>query len=567
MDLSRMMTKFDIARALEQIAFLLELRGENSFKVKAYSHAAEILQKLPQDPADLVRPENLGQVKGIGPTLSATILEIITTGHSRLHEELLGLFPAGLLELAGIPGLGPKKLKIIHEQLGVSSLGELQYACIENRLVDLPGFGLKGQERLLTGIRQFQRHKGFQLTSVAIAEAENLLDAVRSLRGIKQADLAGDLRRKSEVVQNLCMVIACSSIGPVATLLAGIAGMTQVTHKDRALITCNSPQGLPLEIFVAEPSDYGGALFRATGQSTHVQAVMNRIAAPGAFLTEEAIYDAAALPYIPPELREGHGEIELAETGQIPALVEASQIQGIFHTHTLYSDGAATVAEMAAAARDLGYRYIGISDHSQAAFYARGLKEDRILAQRAEIAAVQKALPEIRIFKGIEADILPDGTMDYSDELLGSFDFVIASVHSRFNLSEDDQTRRICRALSNPHVTMLGHATGRLLLSRDGYRADMKQVIDTAAQYDKLIEINASPHRLELDWRLCRYAKQRGVRFSINPDAHSTDALKTVPLGVNVARKGGLCSQDIINTLPADDMASYLDSRRPAAAL
>ena len=560
------MTKFDIARVLEQMAFLLELRGENSYKAKAYSHAAEILQKLSQDPAELVRAESLGQLKGIGPTLSATISELVTTGRCRLHEELLALYPATLLELAGIPGLGPKKLKMIHEQLGVSSLGELQYACIENRLVDLPGFGLKGQERILTGIRQFQRHQGFQLTSVAIAEAESLLEVVRSLPGVKRADLAGDLRRKTEVLQNLSIVIGCSSTVSVAPLLAGIPGMTQVTQKDRALITAHSPQGLPLEILVADSSDYGGTLFRATGQSAHVQAVLNRIASPGAFLAEEAIYAAAGLPYIPPELREGHGEIELAESGQLGSLVEASQVQGIFHTHTLYSDGAASVADMAAAARDLGYRYIGISDHSQAAFYARGLKEDRILAQRAEIAAVQKKLPEIRIFKGIEADILPDGAMDYSDELLGTFDFVIASVHSRFNLSEEDQTRRICRALSNPHVTMLGHATGRLLLSRDGYRADMKQVIDAAAKNDKVIEINASPHRLELDWRLCRYAKEKGVKFSINPDAHSTEALKTVPLGVNVARKGGLCTQDIINTLPADDMASYLSSRRPQPA-
>jgi DNA polymerase (family 10) len=562
-----MMTKFDIARVLEQMAFLLELRGENSFKAKAYNRAAEILHKLPQDPADLVRTDSLGQLKGIGRSLSATISELMTTGRCHLHEELLALFPASIFELADIPGLGPKKLKVLHEELGVSSLGELQYACIENRLVDLPGFGPKGQERILMGIRQFQRHKGFQLTSVAIVEAENLLEIIRSLPGVKQADLAGDLRRKVEVLQNLCMVLACSSSVSLTPLLAGIPGMTQVTEKEGALVTAYSPQGLPLEIVMADASDYGAALFRATGHSTHVGAVLDRLAAPRQFPTEEALYAAAGLPYIPPELREGHGEIELAATRQLPTLIEASQIQGIFHTHTVYSDGAATVADMAAAARDLGYRYIGISDHSQAAFYARGLKEDRILAQRAEIAAIQRKLPEIRIFHGIEADILPDGAMDYSDEILATFDFIIASVHSRFNLSEEDQTRRICRALSNPYVTMLGHATGRLLLSRDGYRADMRQVINVAAENNKVIEINASPHRLELDWRLCRYAKEKGVRFSINPDAHSTEALKTVPLGVGVARKGGLSAQDIINTLPVDDMTSYLSLRRPQPAL
>ena len=562
-----MMTKHEIAAILEEIAFLLELKGENPFKAKAYSRAAEILKTLPEEPAALVAQARLVEVKGIGPTLAATVEELVTGGRCRLHQELLELFPRGLLDLAGVPGLGPKKLKVIHDRLGVSSLGELQYACIENRLVDIPGFGLKGQERILTGIRQFQRHQGFHLGAAVIGEAENLLTTVRSLPSVEQADLAGDLRRKAEVVQDIAMVIASSSPAVLSTQLAAIPGITQLIQTSPALVTARSPQGLPLEITVVTPADYGSALFFATGHSSHVEAVRKRIDAHGPYRTEEAVYAAAGLPYIPPELREGHGEIELAETGQLPELVEASQIQGIFHNHTLYSDGSATVEAMAAAAQDLGYRYIGISDHSQSAFYARGLKEDRIIAQRAEMAAVQHRLPGIRIFKGIEADILPDGAMDYPDELLATFDFVIASVHSRFNLSEEDQTRRICRALSNPYVTMLGHATGRLLLSRDAYRVDMRSVIDAAAANGKLIEINASPHRLELDWRLCRYAKQKGVKFSINPDAHSPEALATVPLGVNVARKGGLSADDIINTLPAEEMKSYLQVRRPALVL
>ena len=561
------MTKYEIAAILEEIAFLLELKGENPFKARAYNRAAEILKTLPEEPAALVAERRLDEVKGIGPTLAATVEELVTSGSCQLHVELLELFPRGLLELAGVPGLGPKKLKVIHDRLGVSSLGELQYACIENRLVDLPGFGRKVQERILTGIRQFQRHQGFHLGAAIMGEAENLLADVRSLPGVEQADLAGDLRRKAEVVQDVTMVIASSSPAVLPTELAAIPGITQVIQTRPGLITARSAQGLPLEITVVTLADYGSALFSATGHSSHVEAVRKRIDAHEPYRTEEAVYAAAGLPYIPPELREGHGEIELAETGRLPELVEASQVQGIFHNHTLYSDGSATVEAMAMAAQDLGYRYIGISDHSQSAFYARGLKEDRIFAQRAEMAAVQRKLPGIRIFKGIEADILPDGAMDYPDELLATFDFVIASVHSRFNLSEEDQTRRICRALSNPYVTMLGHATGRLLLSRDAYRVDMRSVIDAAAANGKLIEINASPHRLELDWRLCRYAKQKGVKFSINPDAHSPEALATVPLGVNVARKGGLSAGDIINTLPAEEMKSYLQVRRPALVL
>jgi DNA polymerase (family 10) len=561
------MTKHDIARVLEEMAFLLELKGENPFKAKAYGHAAAAVISLPEEPAALAAQGLLRDVKGLGPTLTATVLELITTGRCLLHEELLAKFPRGLLELADVPGLGAKKLKVIHERLGVSSLGELQYACIENRLAQLPGFGPKAQERIVAGIRQFQRHKGFHLYGTAIGEAERLLATVRDLRSVEQAELAGDLRRKTEVVQDLCVVIASSSPASLPPLLAAIPGMAEMRENESGLITARSPQGLPLEIRVSGLSDYGSALFDATGHSSHVEAVRQRIAVPGPYKTEDALYTAAGLPYIHPELREGQGEIEMAAMGGFSQLVEASQVQGIFHNHTLYSDGSATVEEMAAAARDLGYRYIGISDHSQSAFYARGLKEDRIMAQRAEMAAVQEKLSGIRIFKGIEADILPDGAMDYPDDVLATFDFVIASVHSRFNLSEEEQTNRICRALSNPYVTMLGHATGRLLLSRDGYRADMKRVIDAAAANGKLIEINASPHRLELDWRWCRYAKQKGVKFSINPDAHSTEALATVPLGVNVARKGGLSADDIINTLPVDEMASYLQVRRPALSV
>ncbi|HZC67863.1 MAG TPA: PHP domain-containing protein, partial [Nitrospirales bacterium] len=260
--------------------------------------------------------------------------------------------------------------------------------------------------------------------------------------------------------------------------------------------------------------------------------------------------------------REGHGEIELAGSGRLPVLLEPGRIQGVFHTHTIYSDGSATLEQMVEATRSLGYRYIGISDHSQSAFYANGLKEDRIRAQHAEIAAVQKKFPDVRIFKGIEADILVDGAMDYPYEVLATFDFVIASVHSRFNLSEEEQTRRICRALANPYVTMLGHSTGRLLLSRDGYRVDMKQVLDAAAAHGKIVEINANPHRLDLDWRLCGYAKEKGVKFSINPDAHSTEGLADVPFGVNVARKGGVTAEDVVNTLPVEKMTVSLQSIR-----
>jgi DNA polymerase (family 10) len=576
------MTKREIAAVLEEIAFLLELKGENPFKVKAYATGARVIESLPEEPAVLVQKGLLRNVKGIGQTLEGTVTELVTTGRSTVHQELQAAFPASLLDMAAIPGLGPKKLKAIYDHLGISTVGELEYACIENRLVGLQGFGQKSQEKILAGIRQYKRRQGFHLYANVIEEAEGILAAVRGTPGVVRADHAGEIRRRCEVVQALVLVAAGGQSQSLIDALRGVPEVTQVEYQTEArTLVARSPQGLPVSIKLTEAATYGWELLRATGSQEHVEALTQRLVGRGALPgratgggaswrarggrmeTEEAIYAAEGLPYIPPELREGHGEIELAESGGLPVLLEPGQIQGVFHTHTIYSDGSATLEQMVEATRLLGYRYIGISDHSQSAFYANGLKEERIRAQHAEIAAVQKKFPDVRIFKGIEADILADGAMDYPDEVLATFDFVIASVHSRFNLSEEEQTRRICRALANPYVTMLGHSTGRLLLSRDGYRVDMRQVLDAAAAHGKIVEINANPHRLDLDWRLCGYAKQKGVKFSINPDAHSTEGLADVPFGVNVARKGGVTAQDVVNTLPVEAMAAKLQSMRP----
>src|SRR5438128_8401292 len=561
------MSKREIGAVLEEIAFLLELKGENPFKVKAYSTGARVIESLPEEPAVLVQKGLLRNVKGIGQTLEGTVTELVTTGRSTLHQELLAAFPASLLEMAAIPGLGPKKIKAIYDQLGISSVGELEYACIENRLVGLQGFGQKTQEKILAGIRQYKRRQGFHLYANVIEEAESILTALRGAPGVVRADHAGEIRRRCEVVQNIMLVVAGGQPQALIDALRGVPEVTQVEYlPETRTLAARSPQGLPVSIKLTEAANYGWEWLTAAGHAEHVEGLTQRLQARGAAVggeTEEASYAAAGLPYIPPELREGHGEIELAESGRLPVLLEPGQIQGVFHTHTIYSDGSATLEQMVEATRSLGYRYIGISDHSQSAFYANGLKEDRIRAQHAEIAAVQKKFPDVRIFKGIEADILADGAMDYPDEVLATFDFVIASVHSRFNLSEEEQTRRICRALANPYVTMLGHSRGRLLLSRDGYRVDMKQVLDAAAAHGKIVEINANPHRLDLDWRLCGYAKEKGVKFSVNPYAHSTEGLADVPFGVNVARKGGVTAADVVNTLPADAMAAQLQAMRP----
>jgi DNA polymerase (family 10) len=438
----------------------------------------------------------------------------------------------------------------------------LEYACIENRPVALPGFGQKTQDKIRQGILQLKKRRGFHLFASVIGEAKGIVETVRRTAGVRRAELVGDLRRCAEIVRSIEVLAAADRPQMVLETLRQVEGLSDLAVEG-GRITAKAAVGVPVTVTVSEALT-PHALLVETGTEGHLALLAARAArrdvawnlhgggngkaAPQAD-SEEALYAQLGLPFIAPELREGLDEIELAEAGLIGVLVEPRHIQGIFHNHTNASDGSANLEEMVEAAKALGYRYIGISDHSQSAFYANGLKEDRIREQHAAIDALRKRVSDIAIFKGIEADILADGSMDYPDEVLARFDFVIGSVHSRFNLSEEDQTNRVLRALTNPYVTMLGHPTGRLLLSREGYRIDMKKVIDAAKRYGKIVEINANPHRLDLDWRLCRYAKAKGVKVSINPDAHATDGLEDVPFGVNVARKGGLTAADVINTL------------------
>ena len=564
------MDKRQVSRILEEIGLLLELKGESPFRSNAYYNAARTINALSGDLADLVASGRIRDVKGIGQALAEKLAELVGTGHLRYYEELKQSIPQGLVEMAGIPGLGPKKIALVWDQLGITTVGELEYACIENRLAGLPGFGPKTQDKTRQGILQLRRRRGYHLYAHVIEEADLILAALRQAAGPGQAELVGDLRRRMEIVHSIEVLVGAGQPEAALGRLRQVEGLKEVgLVEDR--ITARSPSGLPVSVRLMKVLT-GQALLAATGNDEHLAALAARAArrnipwhvgrngggSPSEVESEEALYARVGLPFIEPELREGRDEIEAAEAGRAKALVQAGQIQGIFHNHTVYSDGSAGLEEMTEAARALGYRYIGISDHSQSAFYANGLKEDRIREQHAAIDALRKRISGITIFKGIEADILADGSMDYPDEVLARFDFVIGSVHSRFNLSEEEQTARVMKALANPHVTMLGHPTGRLLLSREGYRIDMKRVIDAAKEYGKVIEVNANPHRLDLDWRLCRYAKAKGVKVSINPDAHATDGLEDVPFGVNVARKGGLEPSDVVNTLGPDEILQAL---------
>jgi DNA polymerase (family 10) len=428
---------------------------------------------------------------------------------------------------------------------------------------------------VLAALGEYRRGQGYRLYADVLDEAGSLEQAFATISGVRKVTAAGALRRKMEVIGDYHFVFACedAKADRLVTTLEATPNLTEVRAIDSATIAATSPTGIPITMTLAPRDSYGFHLLLATGSAEHLEQVLTRFKEQGyknwdtvrqrlSGASERALYRAIGLPYVPPELREGRHELELLAGRRAAHLIEPGQIQGFFHFHTDYSDGAATVEEMVLAARARGYRYLGISDHSQSAFYANGMKEPRIRAQWAEIDAVQAKYPDIHIFKGIEADILPDGSMDYADDVLAEFDFVIASVHSRFNLPEADQTRRVCRALANPYVTMLGHPTGRLLLSRAGYRLDLSQVIEAAVRHRTLLEINGSRHRLDLDWRVVRTAKAQGVQFCINPDAHAVDELRNVPLGVNVARKGGLAAGDVVNTKSLAEMRTFLSKMK-----
>jgi DNA polymerase (family 10) len=561
------MDKREIARLFEEIGLLLELKGESPFKSKAYYNAARTIETLTEDLGWLVTTGKIREVKGIGQALAEKLAELVGTGRLAYYETLKQSIPPGLVEMTAIPGLGPKKITAVWHHLGVTTVGELEYACIENRLVGLPGFGQKTQDKIRQGILQLKKRRGFHLYANVIGEAERIMKTVGAASGVRGAALVGDLRRRMEIVGDIRILVGASRTGSVLEALRQVEGFAELSLTGN-VITGKSPAGVSVGVTVCEEVT-PHRLLAATGNDAHLALLSARASrmkvrwdltgeasgmpAPEGD-SEETLYAAMGLPYIEPELREGLDEVEAAEAGRLATLVQAGQIQGIFHNHTTYSDGAAGLEEMVASAKALGYRYIGISDHSQSAFYANGLKEDRIREQHAAIDSLRKRVSGIDIFKGIEADILPDGSMDYPDEVLARFDFVIGSVHSRFNLSEAEQTARVVRALANPFVTMLGHPTGRLLLSREGYRIDMKRVIEAAQGHGKAIEINANPHRLDLDWRLCRYVKAQGVKVSVNPDAHDTEGLEDVPFGVNVARKGGLTASDVVNTLGPEEI-------------
>jgi DNA polymerase (family 10) len=567
------------AHVLSQIAAYLELAGANRFKSRAYRMAARGLLALGADDlAPLLKTGELSRVRGLGPATLAVVRDLVETGESRYLEELREATPEGLLELMGVPGLGTEKIHKLHEELGIASLADLEAAAQDGRLAKVRGMGPKTARKILTGI-SFMRDAGvLSLYPHAAAEAAHLVASVRSHPDVVRAEVAGSIRRRREVVADVDIVAACAqSPEKVAQSFTRISGVKSASGSD-ASVSIRFIDGTKLDLYCVAPEDFATALWRATGSSEHVERVTERFASRHVRLddnaltgargkrlhceTEEDVYAAAGLAWIPPELREDSGEVDAAARRSLPRLIEMDDLRGVLHCHTQYSDGKASIAEMAETARAKGWSYIGISDHSQAAFYASGVAREAMLEQHDEIDVLNATLDGFRVLKGVEADILADGRLDYDEELLDRFDYVIASIHSRFKMDGAAMTERVLRAMDDPHMTILAHPTGRLLLSRDAYALDIGAVLEKAAEVGVAVEVNADPHRLDLDWRYLHRAKELGVTIEIGPDAHSRNGLDWTELGVAMARKGWLEATDVLNARDASDVTAFARRRR-----
>ena len=572
------MQKKPVSDILENIAMLLEIKGENPFKSRAYYNAAKALSGI-TNLEELVKEKRLREIKGIGEALSQKIEEYSKTGTMAYYEELTQVVPESLLELMQIPNLGPKKIKVLYDELEITNIGELEYACKENRLIHLTGFGEKTQEKVLKGIEFFKRHKGEFLFGDVYQEAERIRQRLSTIVDPIWAEVCGSIRRRKEVVRDMDILVAAENHEKIASFFVSMPEVDQVLVTGETKTSVRMKSGIEADLRVVTRQEFPYALVYFTGSKEHNVRLRGIAKKKGWKLneygifdgdnlvtckSEEEIYRALGLPYIPPELREDSGEIEAAEQDKLPSLVQHEDIRGIFHVHTDFSDGVDSLERMVEAAQKFGFSYLGVSDHSKTAYYAGGLKHDAILKQWEVIDTLNKKNSTFRIFKGIESDILSGGSLDYDDSILEGFDFVIASVHSGFTMKKDDMEERILKAMKNPYTTILGHPTGRLLLSRDGYQVDMMRIIDCAAQNHVILELNASPYRLDIDWRYLKYAKDKGVMISINPDAHAVAGLEEVFFGVNIARKGWQESKDILNTRDVNDIKEIFTKIRNA---
>ena len=555
------MTNKEIARIFSDLASIMELHNENPFKIRSYENAYITLRKLDKPLAEMSRAE-IDTIKGVGKAIGDKIEELLKTGELETFEKYAEKTPAGVVDMLHIKGFGPKKIQAVWQDMGIESVGELLYACNENRLIELKGFGKKTQEEIRKAAEYFLKSKNKRFWAVADADTEGVIKLLQSgIAGLGISDFiierVGELRRLNPIVEKLEL------------LVAGVENIEQLFDNQQLMLVdkkentylCKTENNVPVLIYTCNLNEWGSKLFKYSGSRPFLEAFVKYTEGGADFKnlkTETEIFQKANLPFIEPELREDADILEIAKADKLPNLIQLGDIQGVIHSHTTYSDGINTLREMAEAAHRFGYKYIGISDHSKAAFYANGLKEDRVEQQWQEIDALNKEFFNFKILKSIESDILYDGSLDYSDDILRGFDFVIASIHSTLKMDEAKATARLIKAIENPYTKILGHPTGRLLLSREGYPIDHKKVIDACAANKVCIELNANPYRLDLDWTWIPYARERGVLISINPDAHSIEGIKDIRYGVLTARKGRLDTEGCLNARDLDGFWDFL---------
>ena len=585
------MTKEQITSVLERIAILLELKEENPFKIRAYTNAARAIETFGGNIANFQDEEALAKIPGIGKSIAEKIKELAATGSLKYFEELSAEFPPGIMELFSLSGLGAKKIKGLYDQLGISSIEQLQKACEDGRVAELPGFGETTQQKLCDAIAKRASHAGsFQLGQVA-AEAETLRSDLAAHSDALQVDIAGSYRRRKEILHDLDLLVATKNPAAIMQFFVSHPLVESTIAHGPTKSSVRLRSGVQCDLRVVSTAEYPFALAYFTGNKEHNIELRSRALQRGWTLNEyrlaqvpvdpkakkkrpvkkipnvhdEAeLYRAVDLDFIAPELRENWGEFEAAEKHSLPKLIEKENLRGTFHCHTTASDGHNSIEEMAAAAQELGLEYLGIADHSRSSIQAHGIDEPKLRFQIATIRKLNKKLHGFRVFAGIECDILRDGSLDFPDDVLAQLDYVIVSVHSVFNLSETEMTQRVIRAIENPFVTMLAHPTGRLLLKREPYQIDIPAILDAAARTGTWIELNSAPKRLDLDWRWWPLAKQKGVKCVINPDAHRTERLQDLWFGIGIARKGWLTKDDVVNCLPLGEMEPALRVKRNA---
>ena len=560
------MSNDEIAQILQETADLLELTGGNPYRARAFSRAARSLSGLDDTVSDRIGAGTLVDVQGIGDGMAEHVADILHGGSFELRDELLSAVPPGLMDVMQVKGLGTKRTRRLWTELDVTTLDELEQAAKEDRITTLDGFGTKTQQKILDNVRQLRRYETQWHLADAWTTTRPFLQDLRAHHAVARAERTGALRRRRETVEQAEVLVSTDQPEAVRNWIA--SQLDDVSLSDSA-VTGRLSEGVPLQIHFTGPNRFGTAWWRTTGTPEHCSAV-EKAAGPAdaPHADEDALYRAAGLSYVPPELREGQSEVSAAADGSLPTLVTGDDLVGCLHNHSTYSDGAHSLREMAAAVRERGFSYFGISDHSQSLRIADGLSPAEVREQRAEVNRLNETYAAdedapFRVFHGTESDIRRDGSLDYEPEVLDLFDYVVASIHTGFSMSEAEATERLVRAVENPYTRILGHPTGRLLLRREGYPIDHARVIDACADHGVALELNANPYRLDLDWRWVRHATEKGALISINPDAHSIQEIDNMKWGVAVSRKGWLTADQCLNALPLDAFAQWLNEGAP----